>query len=267
MRFRFTPLIAMITLIGLAQLSCVIPSRNQAQEMIDSAGTAEPTFEAMLSATAETDPTQPPTIEITPTPVSQQLVFDDPLDDLINCSTGEAKPDGPTHVDSSKLTFFVDESEFSLQVEFPQTMDLAGEFTSLGSFLGILILDNSDNPLPTDPDLGKVAMGLMRIDAIWTGQSFDSRVFARDESGSMVEADTPVELEILDGYTLKYRMDPQDFPESANAAGFVSSSLGNCDYAGLNFDFSSGRRQDGSPDLDIQEIMDWIENNSNPLNY
>jgi hypothetical protein len=237
-----------LVLMAVISAGCVPPSDEELEEINLTLEAAAPT----LTAAAALTPTEPPPTLIPPsaTPNLTELGFTDPSGDIVQCQTGEPMPDQAPFLDVGMVHVETDDSGLSFEFEFPETDDLAAEFTSTGSFLGILMLDDANNPVPPDPSIGTFGLGLLRVDAIWNGQNLDERVFVRTESGAFAEEQNNVEV-AADGNRLRIKLAPSRLPAGINRAGFAALSFNSCDLVGVEFDYESGQPANGLLTIDI----------------
>lgn len=253
MRSRISVLLS-LALIAAITLGCVPPSEEEAQQL----STAFTAAERTVTAAASRSPTDPPATDNPPTatPRRTEITVTDPSGDLVQCQTGEPMADGASFIDVGKIHVDANESGVSFTIEFPQTDDLAAEFGGPGSFLGILMLDNGAEPQPPDPQLGTYGLGLLRVDAIWTGQSLDKRVYARSEAGTLTEQDNNVEV-AAEGNHLRIKLTPSRWVTGIDRAGFAVLSINACDLVGAEFNYDSGRPTNGLLALDIDLDLDF----------
>lgn len=254
---RTTRCLALIIIASAGLTACLGPSQDE----IDMLATGVAEIET-ATASANLLPTEPPAeptptlIPPTPTPSVRTNSFNDPSGDVQQCQTGASIEGDFPHVDVGELTFVTDASGLAFDAQFPQAEELTDEFTIPGSFLGILMLDNAEQPQEPDPSVGTYGLGLLRIDALWNGQTLDKRVFVRNEAGAYVQEENMVEV-AASGNHLAIKLLPSRLVRGINRAGFAVLSLNSCDLAGVEFDYSSGSPADGMLTIDIEADLDF----------
>lgn len=254
---RTTRYLALVIIASAGLTACLGPSQDE----IDALATGVAEIET-ATAGANDLPTEPPPeptptlIPPTATPSVLTTTFTDPSGDVQHCQTGAPIEGDFPHVDISELSFVTDETGLAFDAEFPQTEELTDEFTIPGSFLGILMLDNAEQPQEPDASVGTYGLGLLRIDALWNGQTLDKRVFVRDEAGGYVQEENMVEV-AASGNHLRIKLLPSRLVRGINRAGFAVLSIDSCDLAGVEFDYSSGSPADGMLTIDIDADLDF----------
>lgn len=192
------------------------------------------------------------------TPDSVTTTFSDPSGDLISCQTGEPAQGNAVYFDIGQVRVSAGVSGLTVEAEFPQTDDLLENFTFPGSFLGVLVFDDPNNPFDQGGDIGLFSMGTMRQDAIWDGQELGGRTFLRGETGSYLEAENVAEVSAMDN-RLQIYISPRLAPLRFDRAGFAAVTPDGCDLAGIEFDYSSGTADHGELTLDVREVIEFFD--------